>query len=171
MLYKAIADSPGAKRARANSKRNKTLGRLDSGIELDLGLSSPRSSSIYPDDFLVVHKGDIFKCIEVPEEKRLIYVERIARDKSLIEEEDGESSDGVFTVDIEGVKKDEDIVVAKGYIPADCVEFDDSRSNSSAELFDDDHSQGCCKWCSNCTCKFAETKKRDAQIKKVLNLL
>lgn len=163
MLYKAIADSPGAKRARANSKRNKTLGRLDSGIELDLGLSSPRSSFIFHDDFLVVHKGDVFKCIEVPEEKRLIYVERIARDTSLIEEEDGESFDGVFAVDIES-KKGEDIV-AKGYIPADCVEFDDSRSNSSAELFDDD--QGCCKWCSNCNCKFVETKKRDAMIKKV----
>ena len=169
MLYKAIADSPGAKRARANSKRNTTLGRLDSGIELDLGLSSARSSFINQDDFLVVHKGDVFKCVEVPEEKRLIYVERIVRDKSLIEEEDGESFDGVFTVDIES-KKDDDVVV-KGYIPADCVEFDDSRSNSSAELFDDDHAQGCCKWCSNCTCKFAETKKQDARIKKVWDLL
>ncbi|XP_065054075.1 uncharacterized protein LOC135682911 isoform X3 [Rhopilema esculentum] len=157
MYYKAIVGSPGTERARDNLKDGSTLGRLDSGIEFDLGLStSSPNKSVFHDNFLNVLKGDVFKSIEIPVDKRLIYVERVSREKS---NEDGDSVFG-FEVDM-----DESAAVAKGYILADSVEIcepvNDSNNNGGKNT-------SCCHY-MECSCGTEFTKRQEAIIKELTN--
>ena len=122
MLYKAVFDSsPVAVRARDNSKTDPCLGRLDSGIELDLGIQSPPNKFCMPDDFLRVQKGDVFRRVEVPREKRLIYVEKVPRQVASTHD-DSSNCDAVFCLDIEAGSGE--AMVTKGYIPAGCLEIE-----------------------------------------------
>lgn len=156
MLYKAIADlSPTTARARDNSKTNLFLGRLDSGIELDLGLHGNDSAFSFKDDFLSVQKGDVFKRVDVPKEKRLVYVEKIPRE---VNGSNADSSDGVFCLDMESGLEHCEGIVTKGYVPAGYLEIGD------ASLDEDTLS---CNKCIECGCRLEEIMKLEAVVKKV----
>ena len=153
MLYKAVVDlSSRAARARDNSKKDFILGRLDSGIELDLGLHSPSSKVNFKDDFLDVKKGDVFRRIEIPKDKRLIYVEKVSRE---INANDDGSNDAVFCLDIESSNCE--AIVTKGYVPVDCLEVEDAVVENDVS---------CCK-CIDCEGRLEETLKLHADIKQV----
>ncbi len=148
MLYRALADSPGSAKKCCGGLLQKRagLGRLDSGIDLDFGLGNSlnlNGAVLCPEDFLVVHVGDVFRKICVPNEKRLIYVEKV-NSISLVEEETEE----VFDMDVNC--RQEPI---RGYIPAERVVMD---ASSEGETIDN--------WCSTCG---RDVESQNVLIKKV----
>ncbi len=153
MLYRARLDSPGSGKGGSLKQRRSGLGRLDSGIDLELSLGSASNGAVRPDDFLVVQAGDVFKPSEVPDEKRLIYVEKV--NLSNVEENESSESetDGVFNMDMNFNKQD----IVKGYIPAAFVEIDPSSNCSDPSK----------QRCSSCGCFCENNTSNDVLIKKV----
>eukprot|EP00794_Sanderia_malayensis_P003477 gene3477-3975_t len=151
MLYRANLGSPGNGNNVGGGDRNLKekrhgLGRLDSGIDLELSLGSNTSGgAIRPDDFLVVHPGDVFKPVDVPDDKKLIYVEKINSMWSVEEQfEDGIDSNGVFNMDDVNCNQQDTPTIIKGYIPAKLVEIDLVSSPCQSEI------DG--QYCSSCGC-------------------
>lgn len=143
MLFAALEDSPNT--ITPSKERLAELARLDSGIGLDIGLGN----GFCPEDFLAVRKGDVFRSMEEPIQKKLIFVERISENEQI-----DESCDEVFRLDLNANK---DVVM--GYIPANAVALKEDVLDSftSSNLYD---SQGC-------QCELQQTKSNDSLIKKV----
>ena len=157
MFFKAIVDLPPVlARAREYSKIDGILGRLDSGIELDLGLQSPSRNVNFQEDLLDVKKGDVFKPIKVPNAKRLVYVERVCRDAS---SNDPVSNDAVFCLDIDRGDITCEASVTRGYVPVDCLEMDGGKIETDIAFGNG---------CIDCESILEETLKLRAVMRKVM---
>ena len=120
MLFSAVADvSPTKARARDYSKKDAAFDRLDSGIEVDLGLQNSSTNFNFQEEFLSVRKGDVLRRIKIPNEKRLVYVEKVYKD---VNGNEGFANDAVFCIDVDRSTIGE-TVSTSGYVPVEYLQM------------------------------------------------
>lgn len=120
MQFSAVADlSPTKARARDYSKKDAAFGRLDSGIELDLGLQNSSMNFNFHEEFLSIRKGDVLRRIKVPNEKRLVYVEKVCKD---VNANESFATDAVFCTAVDRSTISE-TVNTRGYVPVEYLQM------------------------------------------------